>query len=35
MWSFAQRLVAEVIELNIQPDHVQLLAMVPPKVSIS
>ncbi len=25
----------EVIELNVRPDHVHLLAMVPPKVSIS
>jgi len=33
--SFSERLGAEVVELNIQPDHVHLLAMVPPKVSIS
>ena len=33
--SFCQQLGAEVVELNIQPDHVHLLAMVPPKVSIS
>lgn len=33
--AFAERLGAEVVELNIQPDHVHLLAMVPPKVSIS
>lgn len=33
--AFVQRFVSEVIELNIQPDHVHLLAMVPPKVSIS
>ena len=26
---------SEVIELNVQNDHVHLLAMVPPKVSIS
>ncbi len=32
---FADRLGAEVVELNIQEDHVHLLAMVPPKVSIS
>ena len=25
----------EVVELNVQPDHVHLLAMVPPKISIS
>jgi putative transposase len=32
---FAGRLGCEVIELNIQPDHVHLLVKVPPKVSIS
>jgi putative transposase len=26
---------SEVVELNVQPDHVHLIAMVPPKVSIS
>ena len=26
---------SEVVELNVQPDHVHLLAMVPPKTSIS
>jgi putative transposase len=25
----------EVVELNVQPDHVRLIAMVPPKVAIS
>jgi len=25
----------EVVELNVQPDHVHLVAMIPPKVSIS
>ena len=25
----------EVVELNVQPDHVHILAMVPPKISIS
>jgi putative transposase len=25
----------EVVELNIQPDHVHLVVMVPPKLSIS
>ncbi|HCS52572.1 IS200/IS605 family transposase [Rubinisphaera sp.] len=33
--AFVQRFGTEVIELNIQPDHVHLLAIVPPKVSIS
>ncbi len=33
--AFSERLGAEVLELNIQFDHVHLLAIVPPKVSIS
>ena len=33
--AFSQRLGAEIVELNVQVDHVHLLAMVPPKVSIS
>ena len=33
--AFAQRLECEVIELNVQRDHVHLITMVPPKVSIS
>ena len=33
--SFAEQLGAEIVELNIQVDHVHLLTMVPPKVSIS
>lgn len=33
--AFSERAGAEVIELNVQADHVHLLAMVPPKVSIS
>ena len=33
--TFSDRLGAEVVELNIQADHVHLLVMVPPKVSIS
>ncbi len=32
---FAGRLGCTVVELNVQSDHVHLLAMVPPKVSIS
>jgi len=33
--SFAGQKGCEVVELNVQKDHVHLLAMVPPKVSIS
>lgn len=33
--AFAEQQKSEVIELNVQDDHVHLLAMVPPKVSIS
>ena len=32
---FAERLGCEVVELNVQPDHVHLLVLVPPKLSIS
>jgi putative transposase len=32
---FSERLGCEVTEINVQPDHVHLLAMVPPKLSIS
>jgi len=32
---FSSRLNCEIVELNIQPDHVHLLVMIPPKVSIS
>jgi putative transposase len=32
---FCGRMECEVVELNIQPDHVHLICMVPPKVSIS
>ena len=31
----AERLGCELVELNVQPDHVHLLVKVPPKVSIS
>ena len=31
----SERLDCEIVELNIQPDHVHLLIKVPPKVSIS
>ena len=33
--AFSERLGAEIVELNIQEDHVHLLVLVPPKVSIS
>jgi putative transposase len=33
--AFSEQKECEVVELNIQIDHVHLLAMVPPKVSIS
>ncbi len=33
--AFSQQKEIEIVEMNIQPDHVHLLVMVPPKVSIS
>ena len=33
--TFSDQQKAEVVELNVQLDHVHLIAMVPPKVSIS
>ena len=33
--SFSEQQQAEIVELNIQLDHVHLLVLVPPKVSIS
>jgi REP element-mobilizing transposase RayT len=33
--SFAAKLKCEVVELNVQNDHVHLLVMIPPKVSVS
>lgn len=32
---FSEQLGAEIIEMNVQVDHVHLLVMIPPKVSIS
>ncbi len=32
---FAEQKRCEVVELNVRPDHVHLLVMVPPKISIS
>lgn len=33
--AFSQQKDIEIVEMNIQPDHVHLLAMIPPKVSVS
>ena len=33
--AYTERAGCEVIELNVQPDHVHLLVKVPPKISIS
>ncbi|GAB6044288.1 IS200/IS605-like element IS1004 family transposase [Endothiovibrio diazotrophicus] len=33
--AFAERKKAEVVELNVQVDHVHLLIMVPPKIAVS
>ncbi len=33
--TFCAQLKCEIIELNVQPDHVRLLAMIPPKISVS
>ena len=35
MRAFSHRLECEIIELNVQIDHVHLLVMIPPKISIS
>ena len=32
---FSQQLGCEVVELNVQPDHVHLLVSIPPKLSVS
>lgn len=32
---FSKQLECEIVELNIQKDHIHLLVMIPPKVSIS
>ena len=32
---FCSQLGSEIIELNVQPEHIHLIIMVPPKVSIS
>ena len=33
--SFSEQLRCEVVELNVQSDHVHLLVMIPPKVRVS
>ena len=33
--AFCQQKEIEIVEMNIQPDHVHLLVMIPPKVSVS
>ena len=33
--AFSEQQGAEIVELNVQIDHVHLLALVPPKISIS
>ncbi len=35
VYAHTERSGCEVIELNVQPDHVHLLVKVPPKISIS
>jgi putative transposase len=32
--AFSQQKNVEIVEMNIQPDHVHLLVMIPPKVSV-
>jgi len=32
---YTERLGCEIVEINVQPDHVHLLVKVPPKISIS
>jgi len=33
--TFSEQLKCEVVELNVQIDHVHLLVMIPPKISVS
>ena len=33
--AFSEQLKSEVTELNVQPDHVHVLVMIPPKLSVS
>ena len=33
--AFSEQKEIEIIEMNVQPDHVHLLVMIPPKISVS
>ncbi len=33
--AFSERMKCEIVELNVQTDHIHLLVMIPPKISIS
>ena len=33
--SFSEQLQSEVVELNVQHDHIHLIAMIPPKIAVS
>jgi len=33
--SFSEQLKSEVVELNVQHDHIHLIAMIPPKIAVS
>ena len=33
--AFSQQKEVEIVEMNIQPDHIHLLTMIPPKISVS
>ncbi len=33
--AFSQQQGVEIVEMNIQPDHVHILVMIPPKISVS
>lgn len=33
--AFAEQMKSEIVELNVQADHIHLLVMIPPKISIS
>ena len=33
--AFSQQKGVEIVEMNVQPDHIHLLTMIPPKISVS
>jgi len=33
--AFSEQKQVEIVEMNIQPNHVHVLAMIPPKISVS